>query len=59
MKIVNLFEFRPVQAAYTENHVDQPEMYREVRRAFHELGTFEEHRAGWPGEARRRRAVVQ
>jgi hypothetical protein len=42
MKIVNLFEFRPVQAAYTENHVDQPEMYREVRRAFHELGTFED-----------------
>lgn len=42
MKIVNLFEFRPVQAAYTENHVSLPEMYREVRRAFCELGTFED-----------------
>ncbi len=41
-KIFNLFEFRPVQAAYTENHVNLPEMYQEVRRAFHELGTFED-----------------
>jgi len=42
MKIVNLFEFRPVQAAYTENHVDLPEMYLEVRRAFYEMGLFED-----------------
>jgi len=42
MKIVDLFEFRPVQAAYTENHADQPEMYREIRQAFHELGLCED-----------------
>ena len=42
MKIVDLFEFRPVQAAYTENHVSLPEMYLEVRRAFHEMGLFED-----------------
>jgi len=41
-KIINLFEFRPVQAAYTENHVSSPEMYQAVRTAIHELGTFEE-----------------
>ena len=28
MKIVNLFEFRPVQAAYTENHVTGAAMAR-------------------------------
>ena len=38
----NLFEFRPVQAAYTENHVNSPAMYQEVRKAFHELGKFED-----------------
>ncbi len=42
MNIVNLFELRPVQAAYTENHVSSNEMYLEVRRALHELGTFED-----------------
>lgn len=42
MKIVNLFEFRPVQAAYTENHVSSPEMYLAVRKAFWELGPFED-----------------
>ncbi len=42
MKIVNLFELRPVQAAYTENYVNLPEMYRTVRQALYELGTFEE-----------------
>jgi hypothetical protein len=42
MTIVNLFEFRPVQAAYTENYVNNPEMFVEVRRAFHELATFED-----------------
>jgi hypothetical protein len=42
VKIFNLFEFRPVQAAYTENHVNSPAMYQEVRKAFHELGKFED-----------------
>ena len=27
MQVVNLFEFRPVQAAYTENHCSNPETY--------------------------------
>ena len=42
MKIVDLFEFRPVHVAYTENHVDEPEMYREVLKSFRELGLFED-----------------
>jgi hypothetical protein len=42
MKIVNLFEFRPVQAAYTENHTSFPEMFQTVRRGFHELAGFED-----------------
>jgi hypothetical protein len=42
VKVFNLFEFRPVQAAYTENHVNAPEMYQEVRKAIHELGGFED-----------------
>src|SRR4051795_2921894 len=42
VKIINLFEFRPVQAAYTENHVNSPAMYQEVRRGLHELGRFED-----------------
>ena len=41
-KIINLFEFRPVHVAYTENHVDEPEMYAEVLRGFRELGVFED-----------------
>jgi hypothetical protein len=41
-KVLNLFEFRPVQAAYTENHVNSPAMYQEVRRGIHDLGTFED-----------------
>jgi hypothetical protein len=41
-KIFNLFEFRPVQAAYTENHVSHPDMYREIRESLHELGLFED-----------------
>jgi len=41
-KIFNLFEFRPVQAAYTENYCSSPEMYQTVRQALHELGTFED-----------------
>lgn len=42
MKIVNLFEFRPVHAAYTENHVDDPAMYKMVLQSFRELGLFED-----------------
>lgn len=42
MTVVNLFEFRPVQAAYTENYVNSPDMFVEVRRAFNELATFED-----------------
>lgn len=41
-KVINLFEFRPVQAAYTENHVNSPAMFQEVRRGIHDLGTFED-----------------
>ena len=42
MQMVNLFEFRPVQAAYTENHCSLPEMYRTIMRSFRELGQFED-----------------
>jgi hypothetical protein len=42
VKVFNLFEFRPVQAAYTENHCSDPAMFQEVRRSLHELGTFED-----------------
>ena len=42
MQVVNLFEFRPVQAAYTENHCSNPETYRTVLRSFRELGVFED-----------------
>ena len=42
MQMVNLFEFRPVQAAYTENHCSLPEMYRTILRSFRELGQFED-----------------
>ncbi len=42
MKIGNLFELRPVQAAYTENHVSLPAMYLEVRRSLYELASFED-----------------
>lgn len=41
-KIFNLFEFRPVQAAYSENHVSLPAMFQAVRQGLHELGTFED-----------------
>ncbi|QDU96846.1 beta-galactosidase trimerization domain-containing protein [Lignipirellula cremea] len=40
--MINLFEFRPVQTAYTENHVDEPAMYGEVLKSFRELGTYED-----------------
>jgi len=42
MQIVNLFEFRPVQVAYTENHCSNPETYRTILRSFRELGQFED-----------------
>jgi hypothetical protein len=41
-KVLNLFEIRPVQAAYSENHVDAPEMVQAIRVALHELGGFED-----------------
>lgn len=40
--MINLFEFRPVQVAYTENHCSNPDMYATVLRSFRELGTFED-----------------
>lgn len=42
MQIVDLFEFRPVHVAYTENHVDDPRMYRMILGSFRELGLFED-----------------
>ncbi len=42
MKIVDLFEFRPVQAAYTENHVSDPAMYAMVLRTLRELAQYED-----------------
>jgi len=41
-KIFNLFEFDPVWAAYTENHVDNPAMYGMVLKTLREYGTFED-----------------
>jgi hypothetical protein len=41
-KIINLFEFRPVQTAYTENHCSSLEMFQAIRQGFHELGLFED-----------------
>jgi hypothetical protein len=42
VRIFNLFEYRPVQAAYTENHCSDPRMYQEVRRSLGELAQFED-----------------
>ena len=42
MTMVNLFEFRPVQVAYTENHVTHSGMYAEVLRSLQELARFED-----------------
>lgn len=42
MTDLNLFEFRPVFTAYTENYVNSPEMYAEVARCLHELAQFED-----------------
>jgi hypothetical protein len=41
-KIFNLFEFRPIQTAYTENYCSSPQMYQAIRQALHELGLFED-----------------
>jgi len=41
-KIFNLFEFDPVWAAYTENHVNDPAMYGMVLKTMREYGTFED-----------------
>lgn len=42
MTIANLFEFSPVWAAYTENHVTGLEMYGAILTAVRELGAFED-----------------
>ncbi len=42
VKVLDLFELRPRQVAYTENHVTGTEMYGAIREALHELGTFED-----------------
>ena len=42
MKVINLFEFRPVQVAYTENHSSDVAMYKQVLRSFYEMGLFED-----------------
>ena len=41
-KVLNLFEYRPVQAAYTENHCSDPAMYQAIRQNLYELGQFED-----------------
>ena len=50
MQIVNLFEFRPVQAAYTENYVNNFDNYATVLTGFRELGLFED--VVWNGRPR-------
>ena len=40
--ILNLFEFDPVWAAYTENHVTGKEMYAAVLKTIRELGLYED-----------------
>jgi hypothetical protein len=42
MTIPNLFEFSPVWAAYTENHVTGLDMYGTILHTVRELGTFED-----------------
>ncbi|MAE60124.1 MAG: hypothetical protein CMJ49_02080 [Planctomycetaceae bacterium] len=42
MKVVNLFEFRPVQTANTENHTSDPAMFHQVLKSFYEMGGFED-----------------
>ena len=50
MQIVNLFEFRPVQAAYTENYVNNFDNYAAVLTGFRELGLFDD--VIWNGRPR-------
>ncbi|MGE0609357.1 MAG: beta-galactosidase trimerization domain-containing protein [Pirellulales bacterium] len=40
--MLNLFEFQPVQVAYTENHCSLDAMYGTVLRGMRELGEFED-----------------
>ena len=41
--MVNVYEFRPLTASYTENYVDNGSgMYEAVRKALWELSTFED-----------------
>ncbi len=40
--IFNLFEFNPVWAAYSENHVTSKDMYATVHRTLRELGLYED-----------------
>ena len=43
MTMVNVYEFRPLTASYTENYVDNGSgMYEAVRKALWELSTFED-----------------
>ncbi|MHB0938153.1 MAG: beta-galactosidase trimerization domain-containing protein [Armatimonadota bacterium] len=42
MTVVNLFEFRPVTSAYTENHVTGDAMYAMVLKTFRELSFYED-----------------
>jgi hypothetical protein len=42
MKLVDLFDVRPVEMSYTENSVSAPAMFLAIRDAFYELGTFED-----------------
>jgi len=42
MKHIDLFAFRPLETVYSENHSNVAEIGLEVRRAFYELGLFED-----------------
>lgn len=42
MTIMNMFEFNPVWAAYTENHTTGKEMYGMVLRTLRELGLYDD-----------------
>ena len=59
MQIVNLFEFRPVQVAYTENHVSHKETYATVLKSFRELGHIRAYCTGRASETGQNGALVQ
>jgi hypothetical protein len=43
MTMVNVYEFRPLEASYTENYVDNGRgMYEAVRKGLWEMSTFED-----------------